>query len=476
MTDLLTTSGDAVALDDGAADDLAAALRGEVIREGDAGYDEARALWNGMLDRRPAMIVRCADTDDVSATVRFAVDHDLVFAVRGGGHNVAGTAGIDDGLVIDLSTMNEVVVDPEARTARAGGGATWADLDGATQPHGLAAPGGLVSETGIGGLTLSGGIGWLRRKHGMSCDNLVAARLVTATGEVLDVDDDADPELMWALRGGGGNFGVVTELTYRLHPVGPEVFVAFVIHRGERSAEVLEAFGAWTTDLADEVTALAMCGAIPEAEEVPESWRGEPGVMIVACAATDLTTAEELTAPIRDLADPIVDLSGPMPYTELQSLFDEDYPNGFRYYWKSLHLPGMDAETVDRLVEWAGTRPSPLTTVDVWHLGGAMARVAPEATAYGDRSAPYLLGIESNWEDPDHDEANVEWTRRCFEAFRSLSTGREYLNFPGFLEDGESMLRSAHGESNYERLARVKARLDPDNRFRLHQNVPPASR
>ncbi len=475
MTDLLTISGEVATLD-GVADHLAGALRGDVIRPGDADYDGARALWNGMIDRRPAIIARCADTHDVSATVRFAVDHDLVFAVRGGGHNVAGTAGVDAGLVIDLSAMNDVMVDPEARTARAGGGATWADLDGATLPHGLATPGGVVSETGIGGLTLSGGLGWLRRKHGMSCDNLSGARLVTATGEIRDVDDDSDPELMWALRGGGGNFGVVTELTYRLHPVDPEVFVAFVIHRGDRTAEVLEAFRAWTADLADEVSALAVCGAIPEVDEVPEAWRGEPGAIIVACAATDLATGEELVAPIRDVADPIVDLSGPMPYAELQGMFDEDYPKGRRYYWKSLHLPGLDAATVNRLVEWAGSRPSPLTTLDVWHLGGAMARVAPDATAYGDRSTPYLLAIESNWEGADHDGANLEWTRGCFEAFRSLSTGREYLNFPGFFEDRESALRSAHGEENYERLARVKARLDPDNRFRLHQNVPPASR
>ena len=475
MTDLLTMKGTVAALD-GAVDDLAGALRGAVIRAGDPAYDAARALWNGMLARRPAMIVRCADTDDVSATVRFAVDHDLVFAVRGGGHNVAGTAGVDDGLVIDLSAMNEVVVDAEACVARAGGGATWADLDGATQPHGLAAPGGLVSETGIGGLTLSGGIGWLRRKHGMSCDNLIGAQLVTAAGELVDVDDDSDPELMWALRGGGGNFGVATELIYRLHPVGPEVFVGFVIHRGDRTAEVLEAFAAWTADLADEVSSIALCGAIPEVDEVPEEWRGEPGVMVVACGATDLAAGEELLAPMRELADPVADLSGPMRYAELQTFFDADYPNGLRYYWKSLHLPGLDSEAIERLTEWATTRPSSLTTLDIWHLGGAMSRVAPEDTAYGDRSAPYLLGIESNWEDPADDAANLDWTRGCFEAFRPLSTGREYLNFPGFFEDGDAALRSAHGESNYQRLARVKARMDPDNRFRLHQNVPPEHR
>ncbi len=474
MTSIMTTRGEPAALD-GAVDDLAEAVRGEVIRPGDATYADARAIWNGMIDRRPGMIVRCADTDDVSTVVRFAVDHDLEFAVRGGGHNVAGTASIDDGLVIDLSAMTEVWVDPEARIARAGGGATWAHVDAATQPHGLAAPGGVVSETGIGGLTLSGGIGWLRRTHGMSCDNLVAARLVTAAGDVLDVDDESDHDLMWALRGGGGNFGVVTELTYRLHQVGPEVFVGFVIHRADRISEVLETFERWTADLADEVSALAVCGAIPDADEVPEEWRGEPGVMIVACATTDSTTGERLVAPIREVADPVADLSGPMPFLELQRLFDEDYPNGLHYYWKSLHLRGLDARTIERIEKWTATRPSLLTTVDVWHLGGAMGRVAPDATAYGDRSAPYLLAIESNWEDPADDELNLEWTRRCVEAFADLSTGRQYLNFPGFFEDGDATLRSAYGEANYRRVSEVKARLDPDNRFRRHQNVPPGS-
>ena len=473
MTTLTTLAGETVHLDAGL-DILADDLRGDLLRAGDPGYDHARALWNGMTDRRPAAIARCADTGDVRAAVRFAADHDLLVAVRGGGHNVAGTAGVDGGLVIDLSAMHHVEVEPAARRARAGGGATFADLDAATQAHGLATPGGVVSETGIGGLTLSGGLGWLRRKHGLSCDNLVAATLVAADGTVHEVDEATDPELLWGLRGGGGNFGVVTELTYQLHPVGPEVFVGLTVYPLDRAEEVLHAYRQWTDDLPDEVSSIVECGSVPEEADFPEEHWGEPCMIVVACAATDLARGDVLTRPIRDVGDPIADLSGPQPYVELQRLFDADYPDGLRYYWRSVHLPGLSDEVIARTVEWTRRRPSPRSTVDLWHLGGAMSRVAPDATAYGDRSAPFLLGVEANWADPDDDEANVDWTRGCVAAFDELSTGREYLNFPGFLEDGDQTLRSAHGEANYTRLRRLKRRLDPGNLFRLHQNIPPA--
>ena len=472
MTAMATLNGEAVHLD-GAVDALAADLAGTVIREDDPDYDQARALWNAMTPRRPAAIVRCAGTDDVRAAVRFAADHDLLLAVRGGGHNVAGTAGVDGGLVIDLSAMNDVEVDPAARRARAGGGATLADLDAATQEHGLATPGGVVSETGVGGLTLSGGIGWLRRKHGLTCDNLVAATLVAADGSVHRVDEVHDPELLWGLRGGGGNFGVVTELTYRLHPVGPEIFAAVVVYHADRAEQVLRGYRDWTDQLPDEVSSIVECGSVPAGEGFPEELWGEPCVILVACAATDLARGEALVQPIRELGEPVADLSGPMPFVEIQQLFDADYPDGMRYYWRSLHLPGLSDEVIACALDWLHRRPSPETTLDLWHLGGAMARVAPDATAYGDRSAPFLLGIESNWTDPVDDDANVAWTRACVEAFEPLSTGRQYLNFPGFLEDGEQTLRSAHGEANFARLRELKRRLDPDNRFRLHQNITP---
>ncbi len=473
MTTMTTLTGETIEIDRGL-DRLAGQLQDELLRPGRAGYDDARALWNGMTVREPAAIARCASTDDVRAAVRFATDHDLLLAVRGGGHNVAGTAGVDGGLVIDLSTMNDVEVDPATRRARAGGGATFADLDAATQAHGLATPGGVVSKTGIGGLTLSGGLGWLRRKHGLTCDNLVAATLVAADGTVHQVDEEHDAELLWGLRGGGGNFGVVTELSYQLHPVGPEVFMGLTVYPLDAAEQVLRGYRDWTDDLPDEVSSLIECGSVPQETDIPEERWGEPCLILVACAATDLDRGTALTGPLRRFAEPIADLSGPVPFAEMQQLFDADYPDGLRYYWRSLHLPGLSDEVIPRIIEWTRTRPSPRTTLDLWHLGGAMSRVAAEATAYGDRSAPFLLGIESNWEDPEDDEANLRWTRGCVDAFEPLSTGREYLNFPGFLEDGEATLRAAHGSGNYDRLRRLKRRLDPENRFRLHQNIPPA--
>ena len=473
MTALTTLTGETVDLD-GALDTLGADLRGELLRAGDAGYDRARTLWNAMTDRRPAAIARCVDTDDVRTAVRFAAANDLLLAVRGGGHHVAGTAGVDGGLVIDLSTMADVEVDPPARQVRVGGGATFADLDAATQRHGLAVPGGVVSETGVGGLTLSGGIGWLRRKHGLTCDNLVGATLVAADGSVHHVDEQRDPELLWGLRGGGGNFGVVTQFTLHLHPVGPEVFVSFTVYPLDRAEQVLRVYRGWTRELAEEVSSLVVCGSVPQTEEFPPEHWGQPCVILVACAATDLSRGEDLTRPIRSLGDPIAELSGPLPYVDLQQLFDADYPDGLRYYWRSQYLPELSDEVIAHTIEWTRRRPSARSTVDLWHLGGAMARVAPDATAYGDRGAPWLLGVEANWDDPADDDVNLRWTRGCIDAFEPVSAGREYLNFPGFLERGDAALRAAHGEANYRRLRELKRRLDPDNRFRLHQNVPPA--
>jgi FAD/FMN-containing dehydrogenase len=475
MTTTVTTlTGDTVRLD-GTVDALARELDGELIRAGDERYDEARSLWNGLVDRSPALIVRCAGTHDVQAAVRFAVEHDLLLAVRGGGHNVAGTAIAEGGLVIDLTEMNNVEVDVGARLARAGGGATWADVDAATGPHALATPGGAVSDTGIGGLTLSGGIGWLRRKHGLSCDNLVAATLVAADGEVHEVDEDSDPELLWGLRGGGGNFGVVTEFTYRLHPVGPEVFFAFVLYPGEQTREVLQGYREYTEGLAEEVSPIAVCASVPEEEELPqESW-GEPCVMLLGAAITDLERGEQLVAPLRELGEPLADHSGPMPYVEVQQLLDADYPQGMRYYWKSVFLPELSDRIIELTEEWAARRPSPLSTVDLWQLGGAMAQVPADATAYGDRDAPHLLAVEANWEDPADDQANIEWARSCTEAFNEVSSGREYLNFPGMLEERDATLRAAHGEDNYQRLVELKQLMDPHNRFRLHQNIPPTT-
>lgn len=455
--------------------DAFADFTGATFRPDDPGYAQARGLWNGMLDLQPALIARCAGVDDVQTAVRFAAEHDLLVAVRGGGHNVAGTASADGALVIDLSEMNQVTVNPSARTVRAGGGARWVDVDAATQRHGLATPGGLVSDTGVGGLTLGGGIGWLRRKHGLSCDNLIGARLVTADGTARWVDGNSAPDVLWGLRGGGGNFGVVTEFEFRLHHVGPEVYVGFVFYHGDQTREALRFYRDWTAKLAEEVSSFAICGTVPEADDFPSDTWGEPYILLASCAATTPETGRQLVQPTRDLGNPIADLSAPMPYVELQKLLDADYPSGeLRYYWKSLHLPELSDEIIGLAERWSATRPSPLSTLDIWHLGGAVGQVPADATAFGDRSDPYLLGVESNWALAADDAANLAWTRACVAAFRHVSSNREYLNFPGFLEDPQQTLRAAHGERNYLQLAELKRRLDPNNLFRLHQNVPPA--
>lgn len=445
---------------------LAAGLDGEVLARDDAGYDQARRLWNGLHDHaEPGLIARCASVGDVQRAVTYAAEHELDTAVRGGGHNVAGTATTDGGLVIDLGPMSRVEVDVDGRRAHVAGGATWFEVDAATQPHGLATPGGVVSDTGVGGLTLGGGIGWLRRRHGLSCDNLTGAQLVGADGEVREVG--ADDELLWALRGGGGGLGVVTRFDFALHEVGPEVAVAFTLYHGDRTREVLEAYRELTADLDRDVSSFAILGTVPDDEEFPaEAW-GEPYAMLMACASTaDVAVGAGLAQPFADLGDPMVDMTGTMPYVELQQALDADYPEGDRYYWKSLHLPAMSDDVIDLAVAWAGRRASTTSTLDIWHLGGAMADVGPQETAFGDRSDEYLLGAEANWVDPATDSANIRWTRNCVEAFAPHSSGREYINFPGFYEGGDDMRRSAHGEANHRRLEQLRGAVDPTGLFR----------
>ncbi|MGH3109794.1 MAG: FAD-binding oxidoreductase, partial [Gaiellaceae bacterium] len=353
-------------------DNLRAGFRGDVLAPGNGGYDEARALWNGVVDRRPAVIARAAGAEDVSAAVRFAREHGLQVTARGGGHGVAGNALTDGGLVVDFSLFRGVQVDPEARTARAAAGVTLGELDRATQEHGLATPLGVVSQTGIAGLTLSGGIGWLRRKHGLAADNLVSLEVVTADGSRVTASESENPELFWALRGGGGSFGLVTSFEYRLHPLGPEVFVAFVLYPGERAIEVLRAVDAYMASAPDEVAPLAFMGRVPHAEAFPAEAHGEPYVAVAAVYAAEPASGERVLAPLRALGDPIVDLSGVMPYVEAQSLLDEDYPDGWRYYWKSANLDELGDGVLESLRRSADAAPSHHSTIDLWFHGGAL--------------------------------------------------------------------------------------------------------
>jgi FAD/FMN-containing dehydrogenase len=440
-------------------------LAGAVVADGDTDYEEARRVWNGMVATRPALVVGCETTEDVVEAMRFARESRLAVSVRGGGHNVAGTSLVEGGLVLDLSQMKEISVDAENRTARAGPGCTLGDLDLATQAFGLATPLGVVSETGIAGLTLGGGIGWLRRKHGLSSDNVVSLEVVMADGSVQTASAEENVDLFWALRGGGGRLGVVTSFEYRLHPVGPQVFACFVLYPGERAEEVLR-FCDEHTSRGDDVSPLGVLGHVPATGDFPEAAHGLPYAALIAVHPGDADEGARALAPLRELGDPLADLSGPMPYVEAQKILDEDYPDGWRYYWKSAGLPELGSKVIDLLSAQARAAPSHHSTVDVWFNGGAMGRVEAAATAFGARP-PYLIGVEANWESGHEaeDAANVAWARETIERLRPFSTGGAYLNFPGLFEEGDELLRASFGDANYARLQEVTRRLDPERLF-----------
>lgn len=461
-------------LDDEAVRDFESRLRGRLVRPSDADYDQVRAVWNGMIDRRPALVARCAGTADVIEAVRFARRAGVPVSVRGGGHNVAGGAVCDDGLVIDLSPMKGVRVDPDTRTVWAQGGVTIGELDRETQAFELAVPMGVVTETGIAGLTLGGGLGWLRRAYGASCDNLLSADVVTADGRLVTADATHEPDLLWALKGGGGDFGVVTAFDFRAHLVGPDVYFAFVVHPGTRAREALQDFREWAATAPDEISAFAILWHAPEIDEIPAEYHGTPIVVFAAMHCGSLARGEVELRPLREIGLPIADLSQPTPYLEVQRLFDEDYPpHVMRYYWKSRYLTGLSDEAIDVLVALNETSPSPHSTLDVWQLGGVFARIGAAQTALGNRSAPFLLGIESNWESPADDEACLAWGRRAYAALEPFSTGGEYLNFPGMYEERDRMVRDAFGP-NLARLAELKRRYDPDGLFRHTHGIRPA--
>ncbi|HSK51795.1 MAG TPA: FAD-binding oxidoreductase [Clostridia bacterium] len=449
-------------------------MSGVVIEPGDADYDAARRLWNGMIDLRPRVIARPRSAEGVASAIGVARGHDLPIAVRGGGHNVAGLAGVDDGLVIDLSAMREIDVDPVRRTVRAGGGATWGEVDRATQPFGLATPGGVVSDTGIAGLTLGGGMGWLRRRHGLSADNLTGAEVVLADGSILWTSESERPELLWGLRGGGGNFGVVTTFEFRLHPVGPEIAFAYTFYRLADALAVLRGHERFVAaDSAGDVSTLAVLGHIPPLEDFDAALHGASFVAVLAMHAGDAEAGMRALQPLRELAEPLVDMSARMPYLDAQTVFDADYPAGHRYYWKSSRLPSLSDEAIGRLVDVVEEAPSGHSTIDLWLNGGAMSAIPPDATAFGTRDPGYLVSPEANWEHPADDEANVAWTRAVLAAVAADSVGGSYLNFPGFLEEGESLIRTSLG-GTFGRLRELKRAYDPDNVFRRNHNVTPA--
>jgi FAD/FMN-containing dehydrogenase len=448
------------------------ALRGPVIVPGDEGYDAARAIWNGAIDRRPAAVARCTGVADVVAAVRFARERDLLVAVRSGGHGVGGHAICDGGLVIDLSPMKGIRVDPAARTARAEAGVLWGELDRETQLHGLATVGGIVTHTGIAGLTLGGGIGWLMRKYGATVDNLLSVDLVTAEGELLTASEDVHTDLFWGIRGGGGNFGVVTSFEYRLHPVGPIVLAGPIFHPIEDAGEVLASYREFIATAPDEVTTIFELATAQPVPFLPEEVHGTPIVMVGACYAGAPEDGIEVLRPLKAFGTPIVDLLEPKPYTELQAMFDPTSPHGWHRYWKSIELPSLTDGAIGTLVEHASTFTSPKSYCIVFQLGGALARTEEDETAFGRRDAAHNVNINAVWtEDDPEGERHVAWARGVFSAMQPHAGGRVYVNFLG--DEGAERVRQAYGDRRYERLVELKRAYDPTNFFRMNQNIEP---
>jgi FAD/FMN-containing dehydrogenase len=468
-------SGTEAWLTDSALKDFGASLCGELLRVGDDGYEKERQVWNGMIDKRPALIARCTCADDVIASVNFARQNNVLLAVRGGGHNVAGHATCDGGLVIDLSLMNGVDVDPEARIVRVGGGAKLRDLDQETQVYGLAVPAGVVSDTGVAGLTLGGGLGWLRSKYGLTSDNLISAEVVTADGQLITASKTEHADLFWGLRGGGGNFGIVTAFEFRAHPLGPDVWFTAAFHDGRQMNETLRFYREFSSAAPDEISTLAVCGRFPPGAEVfPEELHGLPFALLVGMYAGSPEEGQRVMQPLREFRQPLIDFSGVMQYVDAQQFFDDDFPSfERRYYWKSLNLNELSDAAIDRIVQHASSQPSPLSTTDLWPIGGAVRRVGDAESAFVGRHVPFLFNVEANWEDPEHDETNIAWAREFVEAMQEFSDGSLYFNFPGFHEEGEQIIRTTFG-AKYQRLVALKKRYDPTNLFRLNQNINPA--
>ncbi|WP_254764085.1 FAD-binding oxidoreductase [Natrinema marinum] len=457
-------------VDDGALDGFGERLHGELLRPEDPNYDEARAIWNGMIDKYPAMIVRSRGVSDVIAAVNFAREHDLLLAVRGGGHNIAGNAVCDDGLMLDLSAMRSVRVDPEARTARVEPGATLADVDHETQAFGLATPLGINSTTGIAGLTLGGGFGWLTRKYGMTVDNLRSVDIVTADGVLRRASETENPDLFWAVRGGGGNFGVVTDFEFDLHEVGPEVLAGPMVYLGEDAPDVLRHVRDFNEDAPDESTVWVVLRKAPPLPFLPEDVHGVGVVIVVAFYTGDISEGEEVLASLREFGDPIADGIGPHTYAEFQQSFDPLLTEGARNYWKSHNFSELSDGAIDTAIEYAETLPTPLSEIFFGQLGGVMARVPADATAFPHRDAAYGMNVHTRWEDPADDDRCIAWARTFHDAMAPHATGGVYVNFVSEREGEENI---AYGNS-YERLAELKAKYDPENLFRMNQNVEPA--
>jgi FAD/FMN-containing dehydrogenase len=467
------TSDGAMRLSTETIDALRAQLRGSLCLPGEPGYEQARTIWNAMIDRRPALVVRAAGANDVMRAVEFARQHGLRLAVRGGGHNIAGNAVCDGGLMLDLTPMKSVHVDPTRRTARVEPGVTLADLDRETQAFGLATPVGINSTTGIAGLTLGAGFGWISRTYGLSIDNLISADVVTADGKLVQASEDHDPDLFWAIRGGGGNFGVVTSFEFKLHRVGPEVLSGLVIHPIAEAGELLRAYRRLSAEAPDELAIWFVMRKAPPLPFLPPEWHGKEILVFAACYSGDIAKGEKAMAPLRALGKPIADVIAPHPFVAWQSILDPLLAPGMRNYWKSQSFTSISDGAIDTLIDFAHKLPSPECEIAFAQLGGAINKVAATATAYPHRDLQYLVNIHTRWGNAADDQKCIAWARGLFDALTPHATGGVYVNF--MPEDEEARVRTGAYGANYERLARLKAKYDPDNLFRVNQNIRPGA-
>jgi FAD/FMN-containing dehydrogenase len=448
-------------------------FRGELLHPGDAAYDEARTVFNAMIDRRPAVIARCTSADDVAAAVNLAREQDIALSVYGGGHGVTGSAVVEAGICVDLRGMKRIDIDPRARTVRAEAGLTWGEFDAATQEHGLAVTGGRVTTTGIAGLALGSGSGWLQRKFGYTCDNLVKAEVVTADGRQVVASDDENPDLFWGLRGGGGNFGVVTAFHFRLHPLGPIVLGGMLMYPTAMAADLTRFWRDFILGAPDEVgSGMAFITAPPE-EFVPEPVRGQPVVGVILCYAGDPDEGEDVLRPMREFGPPGMDMVDRMPYVAVQQLIDAPNPKGRLNYWSADFLAELPDEAVDTFVEHATKPISPMSQMLILADRGAIVRVDEDAAAFGQRTAPFDTHFLSMWTDPAGTERNVAYTRAIATAMKPWTTGRAYLNFLG--DEGLDRVEAAFGPEKFAKLRALKDKWDPTNLFRHNQNIPPSA-
>jgi len=449
--------------------EFAEALRGSLIRPEDEGYNEARTVWNATVDKHPALIVQCAGTADVIAAVTFAKEHDIPISVKGGGHNIAGRAVEDDALMVDLSSMKSVHVDPDAKTARVEPGVVLSELDHETQAFGLATPVGYNSTTGIAGLTLGGGWGWLSRKHGLTVDNLLSADVVTADGELVHASENENEDLFWGLRGGGGNFGIVTSFEFQLHEVGPEVLSGPIVHPFDDAEAVLSGFRDFAADAPNDATVWCVIRHAPPLPFIPEEWHGRKVVILATFYAGEMEDGKEVLQSVRDIGDPIADAVGPHPYAGWQQAFDGLAPAGNRNYWKSHNFVEFTDEMIETFVEYGETIPTEETEIAIPHLGGAINEKPVGETAYPHRNAEFIMNLHTQWTDSDQDEECIAWARDMHEAMTPHATGGVYANFvPEEVGDQQAAYRE-----NYDRLVEVKNKWDPENLFRLNHNVEP---